>query len=271
MNKKILLMLIFIVVFLPYVFSENCSGNVVINTDCNIATQLIDGTNLPVPTASCDANLHTPTGIPAFIKNNPQHWESGIYLIESDANFSSLGIWIFSIFCIDGADKYFGTTEFNVVLSDQDTENPNNCEIEISSKESKKTNALIFSASGFNSTRDSLGLNPTIDIFDLDSGLKTINQAIMTEEIDIPGLYTYYFTGVFQPSNYGILVSFDSNCSQYGEFEVEKAFLGERQQEVKLEQQVFDYFPILIVLVVIAIIILFVVVYNKWIKGRIAP
>ncbi len=271
MIKRILLMLIFIAVFLPYVFSENCGGNVVINTDCNIATQLIDGTNMPVLTASCDANLHNPTGIPAFIKNNPQHWESGIYLIESDANFSSLGLWIFSISCIDDGDRYFGTTEFNIVLSDQDLVNPNNCAIEISAKESKKTNALIFSASGFNSTRDSLGLNPTIDIFDLDSGIKTINQAIMTEESDIPGLYTYYFTGIFQPSNYGILVSFDSNCSRYGEFEIENAFLEERQQEAKIEQQVFDYFPIFLALVVIAIIILFIVVYNKWIKRRISP
>ncbi len=271
MNKKILLMLIFIAIFLPSVFSENCGGNVVINTDCNMATQLIDGTNAPVLTASCDANLHDPSGIPAFIKNNPQHWESGIYLIESDANFSSLGIWIFTISCIDGGDKFFGTTEFNIVLSDEDTENPNNCEIEISAKESKKANALIFSASGFNSTRDSLGLSPTIDIFDLDSGVKTINQGTMTEQKDIPGLYTFYFTGVFQPSNYGIKVSFDSNCSRYGEFEVQKAFLEERQQEQEFKQQVFDFFPIFIAILIIAIIILFIVVYNKWFRRRNAP
>ncbi len=274
MNKRFFLVLILVAVFLPYAAAENCGSNVVINIDCNMATQLIDTSNNPVLTASCDANLFSPDGLPGFINNSPQHWESGIYLIESDANFSSLGIWIFSISCIDGGDLYFGTTEFNVILSDADTQNPNNCEIEISAVESKKTNALIFSASGFNSTRDALGLSPMIDIFDLDSGLKTINQATMSEESEIPGLYTYYFTGVFQPSNYGILVSFDSNCSTYGEFKVDKMFLEERQLQEQIEEipeGILPFWGIIVFAILIGIVILFFVVYNKYFKGRFSP
>lgn len=283
MTQKVFLILIFLILLIPAIFAENCGSNVVLNTDCNIATQLIDNSNNPVITASCDANLYNPEGLPGFISNKPLHWNSGIYLIESDSNFSILGIWIFSIACTDGGNKYFGTTEFNIVLSDEETTDPNNCEIDFSANESKKTNALIFSASGFDSKRNSLGLSPTIDIFDLDSGLKTINQQTMTEQSEIPGLYTYYFTGAFMPSNYGILVSFDENCSKYGEFEVNvgEAFLEERQVKTALiglsaasgfEEQLFA-FPTLIILtfIPIAIIIFSLVAYNKWFKRRFAP
>ncbi len=278
MIQKVFLVLILLILLLPSIFAENCGGNVVLNTDCNIATQLIDSSNNPVETASCDANLFDPNGLPGFTQNSPLHWESGIYLIETDANFSSLGIWVYTISCIDGSDRYFGTTEFNIVLSDAEISDPNNCEIEILANSSKKTNALIFSASGFDSKRISLGLNPTINIFDLDSGVKTINQKIMLEQIDVPGLYTYYFTGVFQPSTYGIRISFDDNCSKYEEFEVEKAFLEERQnilllekQETEIQEQVFPFWPIFFIVAIIAIIIFLVVVYNKWIKRRISP
>jgi len=276
---KILLLVFLALIILQGVFAENCGNSVILNTDCNMATQLIDSSNNPVDNASCDANLTKPDNSIAFQGNQAIFWQDGIYLIESDSNFSQLGIYIFSIKCVADSDIYFGSTEYEAILASTVTPDPTKCEISIIAKKSKKGNFQIFSASGFDSTRQSIGLSPTIEIFDLDSGIKTINEQTM-QESTVPGVYNYYFNGVFLPATYAIKIDFDENCSKTENFEVKKIqFQASNEMEetetdsTKVESFSFEAIIqiIWVGVVIIVIIISIVVVYNKWKKGRFTP
>ena len=277
MDKKIIFTIFLFLAILASAKAENCEDITILNTDCNMATQLINSSNNPVEDASCDANLTKPDNSIGFQSNQPYYWQDGIYLIESDQNFNQLGVYIFSIKCVSGGDTYFGSTEFKIVLSIGETPDPNNCEITIIAQRSKKGNYQIFSASGFDSTRNSLNLSPTIEIFDLDSGVKTINEESMLESESVAGLYNYYYNGVFLPSTYAIKVDFDENCSTTETFEVEETFREEEQ--VKEEQETSPnllntdniLFVVISVIVSIAIIIFAGVLYNKGKKGGIVP
>ena len=267
MNKKITLAILLIFLSIN-VSAENCGSQTVLNTDCNIVTQLIDASNNPVENANCDANLYKPDSSLAFESNNPLHFDSGLYQIETDANFDTLGIYVFSILCTADSQTYFGTTEYEIVLSIEETISPDNCEIGLTAKRSKKGNFYVFSATGFDSKRNQTGLTPKIEIFDLDSGTKTINQENMTEEPNNAGLYTYYFNGILLPSNYSVKISFDDNCSLTDSFEVEELFLEEAIEKEQKEENANDFIVLGIIAILIFIAIVIIIVARKQIKQR---